>query len=389
MSNPAPGHFPKGNFEMRNLNQTTSLLAISIGFDANPASGGAPTPAPAADKPKTVANDMPQRSIFPTPAEAEQFLQASAERYSDFADQALAAPALIVDAEGNATLDPAVYGAPGFETMVSLLRTKGAAGQVKAIVVAPVPTLELLAGVESFRSPKLDESGEPVVDESGNPVMDDEPEGVPFLRAIIRKELNHRSVRALREAEDVSTVIDQMPTTVEGYITSSRDVGGLLEPFNELYKQINATMSTAVPAWAKRRFIKQELRRAFESKGYAQDTYPEIEDAGKNGSLFEKALTIGINAAKRKGLGTEIFERWLDSRATRVFDPGTEIEDEELDLDKLTESMLTEPAAAPAEGEGAAQDGESTGENTDGEPAQGDNSDGATDGDTGEEQPAA
>lgn len=300
-----------------------------------------------ADKKLTVAADMPQRSIFATPQEAEQFLAASGGRYEDFGNQDFAAPGVGVNDAGEPFLDPALYSPEsGVETMVAVLRKRGAADKVHAIVVAPIPTLDALMADENGRK---------------------------FVQAIIHKELNHRAVKALREAEDVSSVVDQIPTTLTGYITSTRDTGGLLEAFNELYKTINATMSAKVPHWAKRRFIKSELRRAMESKGYAADIYPELEDAGKNGSLFEVALRLGINAAKKKGLDPTIFERWLETRATKVYEPGEEDDELELDLDDLTEEMLSddseatadEPETEPETGESEDGNGEATGEDAD------------------------
>lgn len=298
-------------------------------------------------KPKTVAADMAQRSTFPTVTEAEQFLTASGERFTDWGKQVFVLPpnGLIENEDGSAGLNPELFGAEGMETMIALLREKGKGGQVKCIVAAPVPTLEALLGVE-------------VIPESA---------GTTFARAIIHKELNHRMVRALREAADPTTVASEIPTTLAGYIESGRGDGGLMGAFNELYKQINATMSSAVNAWAKRRLTKPELKKAMESKGYALDNYPELEEAGKAGSLFEKAIALGRNAAKRKGLDPAIFDRWEETRATKVYEPGEDDEEElDLDLDALTDSMLAEPEADKAEGDTSEdQTGEGTGEGSD------------------------
>jgi hypothetical protein len=300
--------------------------------------------APAADskeKPKTVAVDMPQRRTFDSADAAEEYLSASGERYADFGDQTFAARSLITDDEGNATLDREVYGQLGFETMVSLLRKRGKAGEVKAIVVAPIPTLELL-----------------LADADGLlPTLPDTP-AAAFVRAIVHKELNHRAVKPLRDAEDVSTVIDQIPTTVDGYISSSRDTGGLMEPFDELYSDAIKLLAKKVPAFAKRRFTKPEFRKSCESKGYALATYREIEEAGANGSLFEFALNMMKKTAEKRGLGTEIFDRWLQTRASKTYDETTQDDAVELDLDDLTESMLADDSAKP-EGEQPAAEAES------------------------------
>jgi len=305
----------------------------------NPANTATPVAPAKSETPKTVAADMPQRRTFPTPDEAEAYLGASSERYADFAEQTFAARSLVTvtDDEGNETgvLDREVYEQPGFETMVSLLRKRGKAGEVKAIVVAPVPTLELL----------LFGNGDAPTAPDGQ--LPDTP-GVAFVRGIVHKELNHRAVKPLRDAEDVSTVLDQIPTTVDGYISSGRESGGLMEPFDELYADAIKVLAKKVPAFAKRRFTKPEFRKACESKGYALATYREIEEAGVNGSLFERALHMMKGAAQRKGMGTEIFDRWLATRESRAYDETTDEAEVELDLDDLTESMLADDAK-PAE----------------------------------------
>lgn len=289
----------------------------------------AATPAKAADKPKIVWGNMPQRTVFKSAAEAEEYLAACATRYTDWAEQALAAPAIVTDEEGNGGLDPAVYDAPGFETMVAVLKDKGTKeqkGSVKAIVVAPIPSLELLTGLEL----PTDDSGK------------DTPT-VSFVREIIRKEMNHRAVKALREAADVATVIDQIPTTLDAYLSSSRDSTGIMATFDELWQIINNTMKVADKRgkWSLRKFRKNELKAAFESKGHALDYYPELEEAGAAGSLFVKALQAAITIAKRDGLDPTIFERWLETRDSKVrTDEDEEEEEFNLDLSDLTAAML-------------------------------------------------
>lgn len=272
----------------------------------------------------TVAGDMSSREVFATLADAQQYLEASSNRFTDWADQILVAPALLTDEEGNATgFDPEVYDSGEMEVMVATLKNKGSdkgASTLKAVVVAPIPTLATLLGTDA---------------------------GTAFVTEIVRKELNHRAVRALRVVEDVTTVADQIPYTVDGYISSSRESSGILESYNELYKTINATLGQARPIWAKMKLNKTELRKALESRAYALEYYVALED-GRDGSLFEAALKLGINAAKRSGIDPTIFERWLNSRNEKALQIEDEDEDE-LDLDALTESMLAEPEAAPAE----------------------------------------
>lgn len=260
-----------------------------------------------APKAKTVAEDMNARRIFPTIGEAVEYLKASAASFADFASYPVAAPAM--DENGN--FDSAVYN-DKTDTMVALLRRES---KVKAIVVAPIPKLDELLTSEAGRA---------------------------WADKILHKELNHVAVRQLRDAEDVTTVIDQIPTTLDAYITSGREGGGIIESFNESYKLINAALAV-VPVWAKARLVKTDLRKAMESKGYALEFFSALENRS-DGSLFAKAIALGINFAKRKGLDPTIFERWAATRDAKEYKPGDEDEDEiDLnDLDKLTDSMLAE-----------------------------------------------
>jgi hypothetical protein len=217
--------------------------------------------------------------------------------------------------------------------MVATLRK--VKGGIKAIVVTPVPSLSGLMANET---------------------------GSAWVERIIQKELNHVAVRALREAEDVSTVVDQMPTTLEAYISTARDSGGgILETFNELFKPIKAVIGVKSPVWAKANLPKNELKKAMESKAYAEEYYPALE-AGRGpipDGLFVLALNLGISAAKQKGLDPTIFQRWLDTRNAKAFTAAEEA-DEDFDLSGLTDSLIAEdkskadePAAEPAKEEPA------------------------------------
>lgn len=277
---------------------------------------------------KTVKEHMTARRIFPDVASAVAYLGLCAESFSDWADTTFAAPG--IDSEGN--FDPAIYSAD-MDVMVSKLMRIGKKGEdstVKAVVVAPVPKLSVILADESAKA---------------------------WLEKIVHKELNHVAVRALREAEDVSTVIDQMPTTLAGYIESGRAGSGILESFNALYKQINATLSGPFPVWARYRLIKTELRKAMESKGYAQANYAALEDyrgKGIDSGLFVTAINLGVAAAKRKGLDPTIFERWLATRDQKVFDLAeSEDDDAEFDLDSMTDSLLAEDAPEATESDEA------------------------------------
>lgn len=249
-------------------------------------------------------------------AQAQDYLAACMERFADFNDYPFAAPGVGVTEEGEATFDSDVY-ADSVGVMVGTL--KKAKEGVKAIFMAPIPDFpgQLSGSDDSFTK---------------------------WAVGILEKEANHVAVRPLRDAEDVSTVVDQMPTNPDAYTTSGRGAGaGIMVAFNELYKAINATLSAKVPAWAKARLIKTELRKAMESSAYALEYYSSLEDRGDNDSLFVIALNIGANAAKKKGLDPTIFERWLATRDQKAFTVGEDEDDDDaLDLESLTDSLLAD-----------------------------------------------
>lgn len=264
-----------------------------------------------APKAKTVAEDMDSRRIFPNVTEATAYLATCADSFTDFGSQTFAAPGI----DENGVFDPSIY-TDSMDIMVGLLRNKS---KVKAVVVAPFPKISGLLGLtgEAYAAiPQANRS---------------------WIEKILHKEMSHVAVRALREAEDVSTVIDQMPTTTEGYLEPGRGDSGIMESFNQLYKPVNTTLASKVPVWAKARLIKSELRRALESRAYATEYYPALEDF-KGQSLFVAALNLAISAAKRKGLDATIFERWLATRDQATLKT-TEDEDD-FDFDNLTDAVL-------------------------------------------------
>lgn len=269
-------------------------------------------------KAKTVLDDMPSRRIFTSSADALAYLAQCAKEYSDFASIPFATPG--IDAEGN--FDPAIY-VDGMNIAVAKLRTQKTGtekSKIKAIVVAPFPSLDMILANDS---------------------------GKTWIKAIIEKEQNHLAVRALRDAADISTVVDQMPTTLEAYITSGREGGtGIMKTFDDMFKVLNSTMAKNIGVWAKAKLTKGELKKAMESVGYAAEYYPALESY-RDKSLFESALSLGIAGAKKKGLDPTIFERWLETRKTKAFTPGETEED--FDLDDSLAELLKEEDEADAE----------------------------------------
>jgi hypothetical protein len=274
-----------------------------------------------AAKPKTVADDMDSRRVFPNIEEASAYLGAMAESLTDFTKIPWAFAGYNVNEEsGEGEFDDSIY-TPETAVMVSTLRK--VKGGVKAIVVAPIPTVEQLLANEA---------------------------GSAWIDKILHKEMNHVAVRALRDAEDVTTMVDQMPVNMDGYINSSREGGsGIMETFNALFKRLNTVLSAGVPIWAKARLVKSDFKRCLESRGYALEFYPALEDRGEGKpSLFETALTMGITAAKKEGLDPTIFERWQATRNNKTFDAADE---DDFDVDSLTEALFESEDDADGNGE--------------------------------------
>ena len=224
---------------------------------------------PAADskekaKPTTL-DGMTGYRTFDSTDEAADYLKKCAADFSDFASQPFATVGF--DSDGN--FDPAVY-TDQMRVRVAVLRNvprsvngKREPTTIKAIVVTPVPTIPSLLGIDGDVWDKVKDSP-----------------SVQFVTKTLDKELNHIAVRPLRAAENIETAVEQVPTTREAFITSSRDTGGIMDTFNETYKTINDTLSKQVPLWSKARLIKAELKKAMESKAYALEYYPELEDRG-------------------------------------------------------------------------------------------------------------
>lgn len=277
------------------------LMMAAEGTDSAPTGAAAPA------KPKTVIENMDSRRMFDSAEDAANYLNKCSEEFSDFANH----PQIIngVDEEGN--FDPAIYG-EGTRVMVAVLANRGEKGKpstVKAIVVTPAPSLDSLLADENGRA---------------------------WLSKIADKELNHVAVRALRTADDVESVQDQMPLSMADYITSSRESsGGIMETFNTLFKGIIATLAAKSPAWAKARLTKGELKKSLESKAYAMEFYSKLEDRGDKPSLFEMALQLGEREAKNQGLDPAIFDKWAKSRNEKTLTAAAADDSEDFDLDDL------------------------------------------------------
>lgn len=282
-------------------------------------------------KVKTVADDMDSRRMFDTPAEAAAYLNQMGETLSDFGNQPFVLKGITTDEHGI-NFDPAVY-TDDMRVMVTVLtqRVKEGPNKVQAIVVTPAPKLDAILANSIGRE---------------------------WLSKIVDTQLNHvavRPLRALKDGESLDIKSGEMPLTLDGYVTSNREGGGILETYNELARGIIDAIAKKSKLWAKARLTKSELKSAMASRAYAAEYYPTLEDRGEGKeSLFVMALTFAKQVAAAKGLDPAIFDRWLatrDETKLTAKDEGEEGEDD-FDLDSLT---FAEPEAkaeaAPAEPE--------------------------------------
>lgn len=296
------------------LAQAAADTATDTGSTAAPA-----TPAAADPKPKTTLEGMTGYRTFDSTDDAMAYLQKCGEDFSDFGEQ----PFAMVGIDDAGNFDPEIY-TPEMRVRVAVLRnvprTTTVNGKpvrdpttIKAIVVTPVPTLESLMADEAGQS---------------------------WLLKVLDKELNHVAVRPLRDAENLETAMSQMPTTRAGFIESTRDGGGIMDTFNDLHQIINDQLKKSVPIWNKAKLIKAELKKAMESKAYATEYYPALEDRGDKPSLFVLALQFGQKVAKNKGLAPDIFDKWLATRDAQTLKGATAEDDNDVSLDDLTADLF-------------------------------------------------
>ena len=121
-------------------------------------------------KVKDVLNDMDARRVLANPDEAIAYIGASIEQFPDFTNYPVAAAGVSEDEDGNLVFDPEVY-TDSTNVMVAVLTQRGdgpGTSTVKAIVIAPVPTLDSLLANEAAKA---------------------------WLTKIVHKELNHVAAR--------------------------------------------------------------------------------------------------------------------------------------------------------------------------------------------------
>lgn len=282
-----------------------------------------------ADKPKTVLADMDSRKLFDTIEAATAYIEQCQKEFADFGDHPVAAAGFTDDGD----FDPAVY-TDDMRIAVAVLSERGeGAGKstVKAIVIYPSPKLEVILNSASARE---------------------------WLESVMAKELNHVAVRNIRKAKnagEIADAIESIPTTVDEFTTSSREVSsGILETYNDLWQIVKKAMGKKSKAFALANLSKKELRKAMESASYAAAMYPALETrTNKKGdaeSLFEIAATFGQMLATQNGKDAAIFDRALANRAEKQIDLADD-DEEDFDLEAMAAAIKATPADESSEGE--------------------------------------
>jgi len=302
----------------------------------------AATPAVAAPKVPTIAENVNAREIFATIGDALTRF----DTIQSFPDAPGVTPIITglvahtdeATGEVSHSIDESKY-PTGTEVMLAKLTKNvksekpGEAGTMLLVglIVHPIPSLELLTGV----------------------TYGDATPGLDAAREIIRKEMNFRAVRPLRkaltggtDAPTLESLAAEMPVSVAEYIEGQRSGGGIMESFDTLARPTLELFVKNSPLYKRARLTKPEFRKALESAAYARFHYAAIEDRGR----FVQALSVLKVSATAKGLSSEIFDKWLATRDAQSYDPtAEEAQDEEgFDVNALLAAAATAPTAAVA-----------------------------------------
>lgn len=230
--------------------------------------------------------DIPGRQVFnagpDAPAAALTYLQKIMA--TPGADKL---PSVVYGLTESGAIDWAKYA--GQDIMVIMLRNKGAG--YRALVVQPTPTQEAFLSSDAAKG---------------------------WIRDLLETQIAHKLVRTLRaqkgdlEKPITESEINQIPHSIEDYVATHR-LGGAVALWNKNAKVVIDAISAKVPAFAAQRFTKDLLRKAIESKPFADAIYPALEGA----DLFVKAANALITKGKKDGSDTSLIESWLAERATK------------------------------------------------------------------------
>ena len=284
--------------------------------------------APATES-KTIADLVPERRTFADLESAGVALAAIASEAADFGTVPFLAPGAAFNEEGEFIPTAPEWTSGTHEIMLTTLTTKAQKdkdgnvtkpAQTLGLVFCPIPTVE---------------------------AVQSDPKGLETLLDVWRKEMNHRAVRKLRGAENMTAAVAEMPLSLESFVTSQSGGGTSgLAPWDKYLKDYSAAIAERVPAW-NARFNrgqgKAAIRAAVENAARAAAIYPELEEAG----LFARLLQAIIKRAVADGMDTSLLQTWLDTRDQQTYDAATEVT---LDSDAL-DDLFADLASDEDEGE--------------------------------------
>lgn len=285
----------------------------------------------AVDTRKPTVELVTGRRVFATLALAGVALGAIAASATDFDSIPLVTPGATFDAEGAFIPEAPEWTADSHEIMLTPLGTKAvknAAGEVTkpakliALVFCPIPTVDAAS-------------------------MD--IAGLAALNEVWRKEMNHRAVRKLRNAENVQAAATEMPLSLESFVTAQDSGPSGLDAFDDHWLTVSTVLAKQVPAWAAR-FPggkgKAAIRGAVENAAKAKAMFGELEAFGNpSQSLFVRLLQTTIKLATKAGQDVALLNAWLTSRDAQTFDVSAEVTDTGT-LDGMFDDLLAEPTEA-------------------------------------------
>ncbi len=316
------------------------------------------TTAAAAPKAKTVIENMDDLRHFDSASAATAYLIQCANELSDFGSMVFVTRGVITDKDESGRLmpqfgtdengqpvlllDDSIF-TPDMRIAVKVLSNrlyddagKFTGSAVKAIVIAPQPTIESVLANEAARA---------------------------WVQKILDKELTHVMVRPIRNSENPEASGAEIPATLEAYITSSRGgEGGAIDVFNKYWQDLKTAYGDAIPAFKRLDLKKADLKKAMESKGFAEAYFPHIEAYGPNAdSIFALMIQTGAELATENGDDPAIFNGWLESRDSQKLDPSAVATNEaEPDAGSIMAALKAKKAKAAEDAAAAEAAKEST-----------------------------
>lgn len=250
-------------------------------------------------------SDIPARQVFKAAPDAPKSAVEALKRIlaTPGAD---ALPVVVYGAKEDGSVDWSGYN--GQDIYLIGLRNKGAG--IRAVVLQPAPT------INSFLTA---------------------PEAGEWIADLLETQIAHKMVRSLRAPKGDTAVaitpsdIDAIPHSIADYVASAR-LGGAVALWNKYAKKIIDAMGSKVAAFRNARVTKELLRKAIESKQFAEAVYPSFEAA----DLFSKAANGLISLGMREGSDVSLIQSWLENRANvKADEAGLDDDIADLDADEL------------------------------------------------------